>query len=471
MRLQHGGFTPKVAGRPINDVAAVPLPDRLILNLVRNGIPYEPVVRQGEQVAFGDSIASAPFGAEQLILPAPASGRVAEVEPGSHVTLEGVVDTPVSGVLRPLAIERSSAAEIRASLLRGGVWPFLWSSRNRGIPPAEASAAPRSIIVNFILTEPFRARGRVVIERSWQRIMTGITFLQRLVADYGTIEIVLTDKNHPVARMMYEDLKGQAYVRFHSVPLTYPIENPRVLTNLLRAKSREIKKDDELWVIDAQGIEAAGGCLGEGLPLHERVVVTGGPSEQDPRHHAVRIGTPLDRFVSPKGEGTLLLRGGLLNGVPVSQDIAAVGYEDDAYFALPRAGKQELLAFARPGIRKTSFTRSFAGDLFGVYDRTVSATLRGEERPCVACGFCETVCPAGIMPQIIHRYLYREKTEEAEKAGLDRCVDCNLCTYVCPSKIDLGRQFREGREIIRQEREEMRAVAEKSETSLEGAEE
>ena len=471
MRLQHGGFTPKVAGRPVNDVAAVPLPDRLILNLVRNGIPYEPVVREGDEIAFGDIIATAPFGDEKLILPASASGRVGEVEPGSHLTIEDVADTPVSSVLQPLAIERSSSGEIRSALLRGGVWPFIWSSRNRGIPATGETAAPRAIIVNFILTEPFRARGRIIIERSWKRIMTGIRFLHRLVSDYGTVEIILTDQNHPVARMMYEDLKGRAYVRFHSVPLTYPIENPRVLTNLVHARSRDIGKDDELWVIDAQGIEAAGGCLGEGLPLHERVVVTGGPSEQDPRHHAVRIGTPLDRFVTPKSEGTLLLRGGLLTGVPVSQGIAAVGYDDDAYFALPRTGRQELLAFARPGFRKSSFTRSFAGDLFGVYDRTVSATLRGEERPCVSCGFCETVCPAGLMPQIIHRYLYREKTEEAEKAGLDRCVDCNLCTYVCPSKIDLRRQFTEAKEAIRREREEMRAVAEKSGSSLEEASE
>jgi Na+-translocating ferredoxin:NAD+ oxidoreductase RnfC subunit len=71
------------------------------------------------------------------------------------------------------------------------------------------------------------------------------------------------------------------------------------------------------------------------------------------------------------------------------------------------------------------------------------------------------------MPQIIHRYLYRERTEEAEKAGLDRCVDCNLCTYVCPSKIELKKQFSEAKQLIRREREEMLAVAAKSEAAAE----
>ncbi|HUX19717.1 MAG TPA: 4Fe-4S dicluster domain-containing protein, partial [Spirochaetia bacterium] len=276
---------------------------------------------------------------------------------------------------------------------------------------------------------------------------------------------VLTDKNHPVARMMYEDLKGHALVRFHSVSLTYPIENPKILSDLVRHELRDASESDDVWVVDAQTAVAVGTCLGEGLPLHERLVVTGGPAAVDPRHYHVRIGTPLESFIKPVDETTLLLRGGVLTGRPVSDGVAAVGYDDDAYFALPRTGKSDVLGFARPGFAKTSYTRSFAGRLFGGFDRNISATLRGEERPCIACGLCETVCPAGIMPQIIHRYLYRGRTEEAEKAGLGRCVDCNLCTYVCPSKIELQRQFSEAKELVRREREEMLAVAAKSEAS------
>lgn len=59
-----------------------------------------------------------------------------------------------------------------------------------------------------------------------------------------------------------------------------------------------------------------------------------------------------------------------------------------------------------------------------------------------------------MLPQILHRYLYREAIDEAEKAGLDRCVDCNLCTFVCPSKIELREQFYDAREQLREEHDE-----------------
>ena len=63
------------------------------------------------------------------------------------------------------------------------------------------------------------------------------------------------------------------------------------------------------------------------------------------------------------------------------------------------------------------------------------------------------------MPQVFHRYLYREAFDEAERAGLDLCLDCNLCSYVCPSKIELQKQFTDARLQLRQEREEALAAA------------
>ena len=53
------------------------------------------------------------------------------------------------------------------------------------------------------------------------------------------------------------------------------------------------------------------------------------------------------------------------------------------------------------------------------------------------CGACREVCPARIMPHLIHRCLYRDDLEEAERARVDLCVKCGLCAYVCPSKIEL----------------------------------
>ena len=90
----------------------------------------------------------------------------------------------------------------------------------------------------------------------------------------------------------------------------------------------------------------------------------------------------------------------------------------------------------------------------GAADSEISTALRGERRPCIACGLCERVCPVELMPQVIHRYLYREALDEAEAVGMDLCIACGLCTYVCPSKIELQKQFMEASGRIQLEKME-----------------
>ena len=55
------------------------------------------------------------------------------------------------------------------------------------------------------------------------------------------------------------------------------------------------------------------------------------------------------------------------------------------------------------------------------------------------------------MPYLIHKYLYQDELEEAERLRTDLCVKCGLCSYVCPSKIELRKQLVEAQERIQLE--------------------
>ena len=105
----------------------------------------------------------------------------------------------------------------------------------------------------------------------------------------------------------------------------------------------------------------------------------------------------------------------------------------------------------RPGFDRRSYSNCFLSLLRGRFRERLDTAMRGEGRPCVSCNFCEEVCPAGIMPHLIHKYLYQDALEEADAAGVDLCVGCGLCSYVCPSKIELRGQLLEARERIQQE--------------------
>jgi Na+-translocating ferredoxin:NAD+ oxidoreductase RnfC subunit len=79
----------------------------------------------------------------------------------------------------------------------------------------------------------------------------------------------------------------------------------------------------------------------------------------------------------------------------------------------------------------------------------VDTNLHGEHRPCIACTYCDGVCPAGILPHLLHRYVQREVIDETLlRLGIFDCIDCNLCTYVCTSKIPLAALMREGKEKL-----------------------
>lgn len=469
----RGGHTPKIAGRPVSTVADVAAPGLLQIDTCIGGVDCDPVVREGQEVAVGDALARGALEAGSLCLPSPAAGRVSLVSPATNdttsgrVTLEPRSGGAVSDALVRHEPDRITADALRDALVRGGVWPLFWSSHAGGVPSPDGSEQPRSIIVSCVSAEPFRARGSVILKHSWEHVMAGMRFLPRLMGVKGVIEFCLTHARHPLAVRIYKELAGQAWVRFRPVPLRYPVEHPTLLNRALRRSVPSVDAADAVWVIDVQGVAAVGACLASAVPLRRRVVALGGPGCEEPRHVSVPVGTPVSEFAAARG-GCKVLRGGLLRGLPVDVETAAVRYDDDAFFFLPEPTEREFIGFMNPGFDRTSILPCFVSRLTGAPDRRVSTLLRGELRPCVACGLCEKVCPARLFPQVLHRLLYGDQIDEAEAAGLERCIDCGLCTYVCPSKIELQEQFTAARQQIREEREEMARAADREEPPSEG---
>jgi Na+-transporting NADH:ubiquinone oxidoreductase subunit A len=199
--------------------------------------------------------------------------------------------------------------------------------------------------------------------------------------------------------------------------------------------------------------------MAAGIPLHERIIAIGGPGLSDPCHVRARIGTPLQYLLPPQAlsDNNLVLKGGLFRGVPARPSTTGVDAKDDAFFVIPRPAEREFLGFVKLGFDRVSILPCFGSALTGSADRHLSDSLRGERRPCIACGVCEDICPMGLMPQVLHRYLYRDALDEAEKTGLPLCIGCGLCSYVCPSKIELRHEFAEAQNHLRLEQEQAAA--------------
>lgn len=462
MKMQ-GGYQPNIPGQPSRAVRDIAVPGRLSIDLSQYGRPFTPAVRDGDVVAFGSPLAWADITGGCVALPAPAAGKVSVVPAGRNRPAEMTLSVTNSGItvctptLKP---ERATSAALRAALAAGGVWPLLWSLKTGGMPALDESDTPRRIIINFIAAEPFSAGGEVVWNENRKRFTAGVRFAARFLTDEGTLHLVVPEKATTLIDAIRQEPDFPGAIQFETMTQRYPAGHPRVLCRALQRSNRKVRAADGIWVLDVQAVQAIGACMGEGIPVCERLVTVSGPGSLSPDHRRVRIGTGLDGLLTADelAGSSRILRGGLFRGTPVDPASNAVGLADDGFFLLPRPAEREFMGFVNPGFDRVSILPCFATVLTGAADRHITSSLRGERRPCVACGLCEKVCPAGLMPQVIHRYLYRDALDEAGRTGLTMCIGCGLCSYVCPSKIELTHQFAEAQERLRQEQEHVAAA-------------
>jgi Na(+)-translocating NADH:ubiquinone oxidoreductase A subunit len=461
VKLPGRGFTPRISGRPSRNVVELEVPKRLWIDSTRGGVIYKTTVTAGTNVACGESLGEARVNGGVLSLPSPVSARLIEIGK-TRIVLAPDVEVGESGatVTEPLKFQYAKPEQVRDAIARGGMWPSFWSSATDGMPMLDGSEIAARCIVHFVNVEPFRARGRVFLTRDWEDIMAGIRFLPKLMEDYGKVEVILTEVHDPVAKKMYEELSGHAWTRLHAVPLRYPVGDPRIVAAALRRDDATLSRNSVIWSIDAQGIAQLGRLLGKGQPPSRRLVTIGGPGSIEAQHYSVPIGTSLSDFPNSDqfSDANKVLAGGLMRGIEVNPSEYSVQYDDDGFFLLPEATNRQTITFLRPGFDRSSVFPSFTGGLLGRADSHITATLRGEVRPCISCGMCERLCPVGLLPQVIHRYLHRDRIDDAVKVGLESCVDCNICTFVCPSKIELQRQFADARARVAEERRELEAA-------------
>jgi electron transport complex protein RnfB len=68
-----------------------------------------------------------------------------------------------------------------------------------------------------------------------------------------------------------------------------------------------------------------------------------------------------------------------------------------------------------------------------------------EEKACIRCGACQTICPEGLQPDLLWWTSRTQQPADAASGGLRDCIECGLCNQVCPSEIDLLNVFVDAR--------------------------
>ncbi len=458
MKFSGGGLNIQLAGKPGKIIEKLVEPKTLYLPTSSARFTFADVqVKQGQRVEAGRVLATDPANWDIPLL-APRAGKVDLNRIPDHITLEDLSPAP-----EDLSANDKSAPEVKAKredsspakLIALGAWQFFYNAFTGQSP--DPHETPQAIIVSTVNLDPFVLRGDIQLSESLTEFTRGLEQLQSFL-EYQTIFLVVPARRSSFRDEVRERIRGFAWAQFVEIPMRYTCDHFNILARKVKLK----RKEAPVWALRTEGVLAVDRALTLEKPCLSRIISVGGSAVASPTHLSLTPGYPIekirDRFVkTTRARG---INGGALTGRSLGPEHLGLDVECRGLTFIPEVEDREFLGFVRPGWERSSYSRSFLSALRGRFSEQYSTTVRGEGRPCIGCNYCDEVCPAGIMPHVIHKYLYRDMIEEVDQALIDLCIDCGLCSYVCPSKIDLCEQFITAKALLKQEREEARQAAE-----------
>lgn len=419
------GFTNKLAGEP--DLTLVRRTDPATLALVAGDIPHirpKLLVKQGDRVRTGTPLFCDKRD-PSICYVSPGTGPVQEIRFGERRRLLEVVirKEPEDRFIEfdpvgPSDLRDLSRQDLVDRLKQGGVWQGM-----RQLPfrdTADGSRTPPMIIVCLEGNDLFSPHPGLVLESRVADFLFGLDILARF-----------SDRVMVTGRQNRMDVPDPVRNRItHVLPDLYPAWDPAVV--LYKVKTEPAHNC--AWYIRAHHLVMMARFLLTGrYPVDKIITVT--HSGQIRPHILTRQGAPV-RLVAGAAGKDCLLTTGRFNGRILSRD-HHLGFFDDTVTILDAREREEMFGFLRPGLDKPTASRTFVSSLLGRPGK-VDATLHGEERACISCSYCETICPSDLMPNFILKALLADDVDQALSCGLLDCCRCGLCSYVCPSKIELA---------------------------------
>lgn len=462
----RGGYNITLRGRPSKNVRVMPEPQVLRLPLSSKRFNFSSVcVEDGQKVETGEVLASDPDNFSVPLI-APRSGTVDLGEMEGYIVLKDISITDTQTFfdednIPHAALEMGSSGTTRHKLLTLGAWQFFSDAYTGDLP--DPMAHPQAVIVSTLSLEPYLARGDIQLNKHLLQFTRGLEYIQSLL-EYQPIYLVLPDIKSIFASKVKKQIRGYAWAKLVEVPLEYTRDDFNILARHIGLK----RADGPIFSVRTEGVLAVDRALTLSEASTERIVSVAGPWVNKPEHINVVTGYPIEDIVEgyAKDGQMRLLNGGMFTGEKIDDYAGGIDSECRGITILAEHTEREFLGWLRPGMDRSSYANCFVSKLRGGFEEKFTTTVRGEKRACISCNFCEEVCPAAIMPHLIHKYLYSDMIEEVMAARVDLCVQCGLCTFVCPSKIKLRHQFAEANIEIEKELAEAERHRKKEEEAL-----
>jgi Na(+)-translocating NADH:ubiquinone oxidoreductase A subunit len=449
-------------GQPKDKLIEIGIPEKVIIPLKQgfsNEVP--PIVKPGDKVKAGQII-----GRDDDSVSTPVhstvNGTVVEIKKINYfkqeitcvvVKSDGTTDSQrLEGYT--LAKKKVPVEKLEELLYLSGVT----SLDREGIPTRFKSSIIQpqeveNIIVHGVGSEPYNISLSVLL--GGKKIFDFVYGLRVLnaIMPQAKIYLALNKYNKKLIEELFKLTSEFNWIEICPLEPKYPQGYDEVLVPTLLGKKYPYGYSAAsigVVVLNIQAVLHIYDAVAEGKSLIERTIALCGPGFKENIHIKVRIGTPLEFIVKDRLlDGSRLVLNSPLTGFVLNDFSLPIDRTYSQIVAIKENKERELLSFIRPGVKKDSYTRTFLSSVCTKIERSCDTNIRGEKRPCISCSFCEEVCPVGIIPHLLYKYIVNNIIGlQLLKFGIFNCIECGLCSYVCPSKIQLVEYIRQGQQKL-----------------------
>jgi electron transport complex protein RnfC len=421
-------------------IQTLPAPTQLTIALAEHpGIDIQPLVDIGQTLVAGQPLCKA-SGARAANVHAPLAGQVISIEPTTiahPAHPEGVrvpcvrLQTNSDSSRRCLPdIDTNDAEQLRQQIAAAGIVGLggaLYPSADK-----LATTPIETLIINGAECEPYIACDEALMLEQAEALVRGAQ-LAAQACGAGRVQFAIED-HRPETReqlMAAMEQSGDDSLYLSVVPTRYPEGGERQLIQVLTDKevpAGGLPQSLGLAMLNIATVYAIYQAIEQAAPLTHRVVTVTGPGVRVPGNFWAPIGTPARALIAAAGgysdAAKRLIMGGPMMGVALPHDDFPVTRATNCLLVL---GAEDIDR-ARPSM------------------------------PCIGCMDCVSACPAGLLPQLLHRAISAEQLEQAEQLDVFACIECGCCAEVCPSHIPLVEQYRYAKATLRfQAQERQRA--------------
>lgn len=422
-------------------VVPVPLPEILVVPLHQHiGEAAELHVRVGDRVDKGQCLAC-PRGYISAAVHAPSSGIVLDI---------GAYPVPHPSGLKALCIRiRTDGEERWCERKPTENWADLSpvEMRNRvraagivglggaGFPTSVkmSPAADRTVdllVINAVECEPYISCDEALMQCCPEHVVKGALIIQHALQARACV-IGIEDNMPEATAALRQAVEALAPGRIGIVelPAKYPAGGEKQLIYALTGE--EVPSDGlpiDIGVVcqNVGTTVAVYRAIRHDEPLISRIVTVTGGGIRTPRNLEVLVGTPVENLIEfcdgyAPGVDRLLMGGPMMG------------------FALP--------SDRLPVIKTTNCLLATT---------PAETPVPSPALPCIRCGRCAEVCPAGLLPQQLYWHAHSRNFDKVQDYALFDCIECGCCAHVCPSHIPLVQYYRFAKTEIRDQEAQRR---------------